>query len=152
MDKTDPTTLLVYHNRVATAPKYSQNISHKTNVLDDLESTDDESSDEPIVTRRGSRQTKRGATSRKTSGFSNTGSISGRNSSGGGGAGWKVVGEEGGEVVTVTAEQMANAEKLAAEMGMGEGILIENAGLAPDCGPTDHSSWDCRSGINFNWH
>jgi hypothetical protein len=36
----------------------------------------------------------------------------------------------GGDVVTVTAEQMAMAEKLALDAGMSEDILIENAGLS----------------------
>ena len=114
---------------MSTAPKYTPTISHKTNVLDDLLSTD-ESEDEPIVNRRGSRQTKRNTTSRKTSGFTATGSISGRNSVVG--AKWKVVGEEnsGGDVVSVSAEQMANAEKLALESGMTEDVLIENAGMS----------------------
>ena len=131
MDNTDPKSLLVYHNRTSTAPKYTQNISHKTNVLDDLVSTE-ESDDEPVVNRRGSRQTRRGTTSRKTSTFTTSGSISGRNSSVG--IKWKVVGDDtstAGEVVTVTAEQMANAEKLALESGMSEDVLIENAGLSP---------------------
>ena len=148
MDKTDPTSLLVYHNRASTAPKYSQNISHKTNVLEDLQSTDDESSDEPIVTRRGSRQTRRGTTSRKTSGFSTTGSISGRNSSAGG-ARWKVVGDDSGEVVTVTAEQMAAAEKIAVESGMSEDVLIENAGFLLSGEAIDHSSWHRRGGVDI---
>jgi|SRR5271167_464396 len=129
MDNTDPKSLLVYHNRTSTAPKYTQTISHKANVLDDLLSTD-ESEDERIVNRRGSRPTKRGTTSRKTSGFTTTGSISGRNSVVG--AKWKVVGDDdsssAGEVVSVSAEQMANAEKLALESGMSEDVLIENAG------------------------
>jgi hypothetical protein len=38
------------------------------------------------------------------------------------------VGEETGEVVAVSAEQMANAEKLALDSGISEDILIENAG------------------------
>jgi hypothetical protein len=125
MDKTDPTSLLVYHNRTSTAPKFTQNLSHKTNVLDDLVSTD-ESDDEHVVSRRGSHQTRRG--SRKPSGFTTTGSVSGRNSSIG--VKWKVVGEDGGTyVASLTAEQMANAEKLALEMGMNEDVLIENAGI-----------------------
>src|SRR5271169_5291071 len=98
MDNTDPKSLLVYHNRASTAPKYTQTISHKTNVLDDLLSTD-ESDDEPIIPRRGSRPTKRGAASRKPSGLGTSGSISGRNSVSG--AKWKVVGEETEEVVSV---------------------------------------------------
>ena len=131
MDNTDPTSLLVYHNRTSTAPKYTQTISHKTSVLDDLLSTD-ESDDEPIVNRRGSRQSRKATTSRKPSGFTTTGSISGRNSVVG--AKWKVIGDEnssGGEVISVSAEQMANAEKLALEMGMNEDVLIENAGNPP---------------------
>lgn len=131
MDNTDPTSLLVYHNRKSTAPKYTQTISHKTNVLDNLLSTD-ESDDEPIVNRRGSRQTRRGTSSRKTSSFTTAGSVSGRNSVGG--TNWKVVGEENasGDVVSVSAEQMANAEKLALESGMTEDVLIENAGSSPN--------------------
>jgi hypothetical protein len=129
MDNTDPKSLLVYHNRTSTAPKYTQTISHKTNVLDDLLSTD-ESDGEPIVNRRGSRPTKRGTTSRKSSGFTTTGSISGRNSAIG--AKWKAVGDDasssGGEVLSVSAEQMASAEKLALESGISEDVLIENAG------------------------
>lgn len=124
MDTTDPTSLLVYHNRTSTAPKYTQTLSHKTNVLEDLVSTE-ESDDEPVVSRRGSRQTRRGTSSRKTSGLTTGGSVSGRNSSVG--LRWKVVGEEG-EVVSVTAEQMSAAEKLALETGMTEDVLIENAG------------------------
>lgn len=123
--------MLVYHNRTSTAPKYTQNISHKTNVLDDVVSTDDESDDEePFVNRRGSRQTRKGTSSRKTSTFTTSGSISGRNSTVG--VKWRVVGEDAtaGEVVTVTAEQMATAEKLALESGMTEDVLIENAGLS----------------------
>src|ERR1700737_708780 len=128
MDKTDPTSLLVYHNRTSTAPKYTQTLSHKTNVLDDLASTGEESDDdEPVVTRRGSRQTRRMGSSRKTSVLT-TASASGRNSSVG--ERWKVVGEEGGQIVSVTAEQMAAAEKLALEAGMSENVLIENAGIA----------------------
>lgn len=132
MDNTDPKSLLVYHNRTSTAPKYTQTISHKTNVLEDLLSTDG-SDEEPVLTanRRSSRPTKRGTTSRKTSaGFTTTGSLSGRNSAIGL-TKWKVVdGEnsEGGDVVSVTSEQMANAEKLALEAGMSEDVLIENAG------------------------
>lgn len=134
MDNTDPKSLLVYHNRTSTAPKYTQSISHKTNVLDDVVSTDDESEEgEPVVSnRRGSRQTRKGTASRKTSTFTASGSISGRNSSVG--VKWRVVGDDvavAGEVVTVTAEQMANAEKLALESGMSEDVLIENAGLSP---------------------
>jgi len=127
MDKTDPTQLLVYHNRISTAPKYTQNISHKTNVLDDLISTDD-SDDEAISSRRGSRQTRRGTLNRKASGFATTGTGSGRNSSTG--VKWKVVGEDNSTpVASITAEQMANAEKLALEVGMPEDVLIENAGM-----------------------
>jgi hypothetical protein len=145
MDTTDPTSLLVYHNRTSTAPKYTQTLSHKTNVLDDLMSTD-ESDDEPIVPRRGSRQTKRGVTSRKTSGFTTTGSLSGRNSSIG--ARWKVVGEETADVVAVSAEQMANAEKLALESGISEDILIENAGIV-SLFQTDVSAGDRRGSVDF---
>lgn len=145
MDTTDPTSLLVYHNRTSTAPKYTQTLSHKTNVLDDVISTD-ESDDEPLVARRGSRQTKRGTTSRKTSAFTTTGSLSGRNSSVG--ARWKVVGEDSGEVVSVSAEQMADAEKLAIDSGMNEDVLIENAGTIPLNWIND-SSRNCRGGINF---
>lgn len=145
MDTTDPTSLLVYHNRISTAPKYTQTLSHKTNVLDDVMSTD-ESDDEPVVTRRGSRQTKRGTTSRKTSGFTTTGSLSGRNSSVG--ARWKVVGEDSGEVVSVSSEQMADAEKLALDSGMSEDVLIENAGfISLDC--TNDSAGNCGGGVNF---
>jgi hypothetical protein len=126
MDTTDPTSLLVYHNRTSTAPRYTQNLSHKTNVLDDVLSTDESSDDEPPV-RRGSRQTRRGTASRKASGFATAGSMSGRNSSVG--TRWKVVGEDTADVVAVSAEQMANAEKLAIESGMSEDILIENAGI-----------------------
>lgn len=133
MDNTDPTSLLVYHNRKSTAPKYSQNIPHKTNVLDDRESTDDHDEnreDEGSVNRRGSRHSRRGTMSRMTSGFTTTGSMSGRNSVVG--ARWKVVGEGNkGEIVSVTAEQMANAERLALESGMSEDVLIENAGQYP---------------------
>jgi hypothetical protein len=128
MDKTDPTSLLVYHNRTSTAPRYTQTLSHKTNVLDDVVSTE-ESSDEPVVTRRGSRP-RRGISSRKTSGLTTTGSASGRNSSVG--LRWKVVGDESGDIISVTAEQMATAEKLALEAGMSEDILIENGGIALD--------------------
>jgi len=125
MDKTDPTSLLVYANRTATAPKYSQNISHKTNVLDDFGSTESDSEDGgPVTTRRGSRQSRHG--SRKTSGFSAKENVSGRNSSLG--ARWKVVGSDFGEIVTVTAEQMTNAEKAAIDAGLNEDVLIENAG------------------------
>ena len=117
----------MYHNRTSTAPKYTQNISHKTNVLENLDSSD-ETNDEVAVNRRGSRQTKRGTSSRKTSTFTASGSISGRNSAVG--VKWRVVGDDGstGDVVTVTAEQMTNAEKLAVEGGMSEDVLIENAG------------------------
>jgi hypothetical protein len=106
----------------------------------------DESDDEPIVPRRGSRQTKRGATSRKTSGFTTTGSLSGRNSSIG--ARWKVVGEETGDVVAVSAEQMANAEKLALDSSISEDILIENAGIV-SLFQTNISAGDRRGGVDF---
>ena len=121
MDKTDPTQLLVYRNRVATAPK----LSHKVNVLDSASSTSEGDDGEPIVTRRGSRQ-KRAPPSRKTSGFTTTGSRSGRNSSVG--TTWKVVGNESGDIISVTSEQMAHAEKVASEMGMCDDVVIENAG------------------------
>src|SRR5579859_2247001 len=129
MDTTDPKSLLEYHNRTSTTTKYTQpNISHKQNVLDDLISSDESSSDPPLP-RRGSRQTKRATTSRKTSNVTTTGSASGRNSSAG--ARWKVVGEDSGDVVMVSTEQMAAAEKAAIDSGMTEDILIENAGISP---------------------
>jgi hypothetical protein len=56
------------------------------------------------VSRRGSHQTRRG--SRKPSGFTTTGSISGHNSSIG--VKWKVVGEDV-DVASLTAEQMINS-------------------------------------------
>jgi len=126
MDKTDPTSLLVYRNRTATAPKYTQNLSHKTNILDDLAST--ESSDnEPVPNRRGSRQTKRGTTSRKTSSAYATGNLSGRDSAIS--SRWRVAGDDTqSDVIPVTPEQMANAEKAALESGMSEDALVENAG------------------------
>jgi hypothetical protein len=130
MDKTDPTQLLVYHNRTATAPKYtqtiSQNISHKTNVLEDLVSSDD-SDDEAISSKRGSRQNRRGTLNRKASGFT-TGSLSGRNSSTG--VKWRVVGDDNSTlVIPIKGEQMATAEKLALESGLPEDTIIENAGM-----------------------
>jgi hypothetical protein len=123
LDTTDPTSLLVWNNRTATAPKY-ENLSHKTNVLDSLESSDDSDDEQPV--RRGSRA-KRGTTSRKTSvglapssaGASRNGSVGGR---------WRVVGEEGSEITRVSAEQMTRAENLALEGGMSEDVLVENAG------------------------
>jgi hypothetical protein len=146
MDKTDPTQLLVYHNRTATAPKYTQNISHKTNVLDDLASTE-ASDDEGISNRRGSRQSKRGG-SRKASGFTTTGSLNGRNSSSG--VKWKLVGDENTSLITpITAEQMANAEKLALETGMLEDVLIENAGRQDVFNKSNTSSWNCRNVIGI---
>src|SRR5579862_4852022 len=106
MDNTDPTSLLVYANRTATAPRYSQNISHKANVLDDFGSTESDTTEEaPVSARRGSRQSRRG--SRKTSNISAKESVSGRNSAIG--ARWKVVGADAGDIITVTAEQMAKA-------------------------------------------
>lgn len=129
MDTTDPTSLLVYHNRTATAPKYTQTLSHKTNVLDDLASSSS-SDDEPLPNRRGSRQTKRGTgtTSRKTSSAYATGNLSGRNSALNSPR-WRVAGDDqNSDVMTVTPEQMANAEKAAVEAGMSEAALVENAG------------------------
>ena len=134
MDNTDPKSLLVYHNRTSTAPKYTQNISAKANVLGDIASTEEGSDDEPVVNRRSTRYVKRGTNSRKTSMFTiSGGSISGRSSSVG--VKWRVLGDDDGtgEVVTVTAEQMTNAEKLALELGMSEDILIENAGSVRLC-------------------
>lgn len=126
LDTTDPTSLLVWNNRTATAPKY-ENLSHKMNVLDSVESSDESADDEQPV-RRGSR-VKRGTTSRKTSGIGQQGGASvSRNNSTVGGK-WRVVGEEGSEIVRVAAEQMTNAEKLALEGGMSEDVLIENAGI-----------------------
>jgi hypothetical protein len=112
----------VWNNRTATAPKY-ENLSHKTNVLDRVESSDE--SEEEAVVRRGSRA-KRGTTSRKTSGI---GQSVGRSRGSSVSARWRVVGEEGSEIVKVTAEQMTNAEKLALEGGMNEDVLVENAGI-----------------------
>jgi hypothetical protein len=132
LDKTDPKELLVYHNRIATAPK----LSHRTNVL---EMSSEESSEEPIISRRGSRQ-KRGTTSRKASGIT-TASLSGRNSTVG--IRWKVVGEENGECIAVSAEQMTNAEKLAMEIGMSEEVIIENAGTPYSLWINECRSWDC---------
>jgi enhancer of mRNA-decapping protein 3 len=124
MDKTDPTSLLVYHNRTATAPKYTQNLSHKANVLDDQASTES-SDDEPVPNRRGSRQAKRGTTSRKTS--SAYANLSGRNSVIA--PRWRVAGDSSqSDIIPVSPEQMANAEKAALESGMGEDALVENAG------------------------
>jgi hypothetical protein len=113
----------VWNNRTATAPKY-ENLSHKTNVLDNLESSDDSMDDEQPV-RRGSRA-KRGTTSRKTSGLGQASAGASRNSSVG--AKWRVVGEEGSEITRVSAEQMTRAENLALEGGMSEDVLVENAG------------------------
>src|SRR5579859_417767 len=90
MDTTDPKSLLVYHNRTSTVPKYTQ-LLHKQNVLDDLISSDESSSDPPLPRRR-SIQSKRATTSRKTLNVTARGSSSGRNSSVG--ARWKVVGED----------------------------------------------------------
>jgi hypothetical protein len=127
MDTTDPTSLLVYHNRTATAPKYTQNLSHKTNVLDDLASSSS-SDDEPLPNRRGSRQTKRGTTSRKASSAYAPANLSGRNSALNT-TRWRVAGDDqNSDVMTVTPEQMANAEKAAVEVGMSEAALVENAG------------------------
>jgi hypothetical protein len=112
----------VWNNRTATAPKY-ENLSHKTNVLDSVESSD-ESEEEPAM-RRGSRA-KRSTTNRKTSGI---GQGAGASRSGSVSARWRVAGEEGSEIIKVTAEQMTNAEKLALEGGMSENVLVENAGI-----------------------
>lgn len=116
----------MWNNRTATAPKY-ENLSHKTNVLDSVESSD-ESEEEPAV-RRGSRA-KRATTSRKTSGI---GQGAGGSRGGSVSAKWRAVGDEGSEIIKVTAEQMTNAEKLALEGGMSEDVLVENAGIVPFC-------------------
>ena len=155
MDTTDPTSLLVWNNRTATAPKY-ENLSHKMNVLDSVESSDESTDDEQPAVRRGSR-TKRGTTtSRKTSGIGQqqgggVGASISRNHSTVGAAKWRVVGEEGSEIIRVTAEQMTNAEKLALESGMSENVLIENAGnlVFYALGGVNSSEGDCRSCIDF---
>jgi hypothetical protein len=58
-----------------------------------------------------------------------------------------VVGEEG-EVVSVTAEQMSAAEKLALETGMSEDVLIENAGSS-ESDKVNIRPWDCRGSLDF---
>jgi len=126
MDTTDPKSLLVYHNKISTAPKYTQNFSHKTKVLDRFSSSDESDDEQPV--RRGSRQTRRPTSGRKASVFTSTGNMSRTSSSVG--VTWRVVGEEPADVVSVTAEQMAKAEKLAVEGGISEDILVENAGMA----------------------
>jgi hypothetical protein len=120
--------LLAYRNRTATAPK----LSHKQNILDSISSSsesDDENQSGHVLSRRGSRQ-KRPPVVRKSSGFASTnvGTLSRRSSVAT--LKWRVVGTEAGtgEITTVTSEQMANAEKLATEMGMKDEIVIENAG------------------------
>jgi NAD(P)H-hydrate repair Nnr-like enzyme with NAD(P)H-hydrate epimerase domain len=58
-----------------------------------------------------------------------------------------VVGEEG-EVVSVTAEQMSAAEKLALETGMSEDVLIENAGN-PDSDEVNIRPRNRRGSVGF---
>jgi hypothetical protein len=122
MDNTDPKSLLVYTNRTATAPRYTPNISHKTNVLDDsvlTEEDDEDVTDGPILPRRGNRQSRYGTTRKTRSTSTRTASSRAK---------WKPVNEETGEIISVTTEQMTNAENLAIQSGLTEDVLIENAG------------------------
>jgi hypothetical protein len=75
--------------------------------------------------RRGSRQSRRG--SRKTLVLNTKDNGGGRNSAVG--ARWKIVGGDSVDIIAVTAEQMANAEKAAIDSGFSEDVLIENAGV-----------------------
>jgi len=99
--------------------------------LDGFGSTESDSNEEPVLPRRGSKQSRpRGGTgtNRKISNLSAKESVSGRTSAVG--TRWTVVGEDMGDIISVTAEQMANAEKVALDSGLSEDVLIENAGIS----------------------
>lgn len=116
-------------------------------MLDGVGSTESDSTEEPVLPRRGSRQSRRGTgTNRKISNLSAKESVSGRTSSVG--TRWKVVGEDMGDIISVTAEQMANAEKVAIDSGLSEDVLIENAGIFNLMFVFNDSAWNSRGSLD----